>query len=172
MPEITAYTAISSVESDDLLVVVDVHDTSMSPAGTTKKMTLSQLGYEVNGSAVAPVVVALAQSGGAVAVNAAAGNVFTLALTASGWTISNPSSPADGQVIRIRLIQDATGGRTVAWGTAYDFGSNGGAANSPPSLTAVASKADILAFEYVATSVGGSPLDMWCYLGAAIPQGF
>jgi hypothetical protein len=43
MSKISAYTAIASVQSDDLLPVVDVHDTSMAPTGTTKKMTLSQL---------------------------------------------------------------------------------------------------------------------------------
>ena len=56
MPEITSYTALSSVESDDVLVVVDVHDTSMSAQGTTKKMTLSQVpvaGLAVSGTAAA-----------------------------------------------------------------------------------------------------------------------
>ena len=43
MSKITQYTAITSVQSDDLLAVVDVHDTSMAPSGTTKKMTVSQL---------------------------------------------------------------------------------------------------------------------------------
>lgn len=43
MSKISAYSAIASVQSDDLLVVVDVHDTTMAPSGTTKKMTLSQL---------------------------------------------------------------------------------------------------------------------------------
>ena len=43
MPKISAYNDISNVENNDLLVVVDVNDTSMAPTGTTKKMTLSQL---------------------------------------------------------------------------------------------------------------------------------
>lgn len=43
MAKITAYSAISSVQQDDVLVVVDVHDTSMAASGTTKKMTLAQL---------------------------------------------------------------------------------------------------------------------------------
>jgi len=41
--KISAYAAITSVHDDDLLVVVDVHDTSMAATGTDKKMTLAQL---------------------------------------------------------------------------------------------------------------------------------
>jgi len=43
MSKISAYTAITSVQSNDLLPVVDVHDTTMAASGTTKKMTLNQL---------------------------------------------------------------------------------------------------------------------------------
>lgn len=43
MAKITAYNPITNVESNDLLLVVDVNDTSMAPTGTDKKMTLSQL---------------------------------------------------------------------------------------------------------------------------------
>jgi Pectate lyase superfamily protein len=41
--KISSYNAITSVQSNDLLVVVDVNDTSMASTGTTKKMTLAQL---------------------------------------------------------------------------------------------------------------------------------
>jgi hypothetical protein len=40
--KISAYAAFSDVESDDLLLGVDVSDTTMAPTGTDKKMTLSQ----------------------------------------------------------------------------------------------------------------------------------
>ena len=74
-------------------------------------------------SGFAPAAVTLSQSGGSVAVDVSQGNVFTLALAASGWTIANPANPVgDGQVIRIRLSQDSIGGRTVSWGTAYNWG--------------------------------------------------
>ena len=107
--------------------------------------------------ALAPAVVTLSQSSGSVAVNAALGNVFALTLTASGWTISNPSNPVDGQGIRIRLIQDGTGSRTVSWGSAYDFGGAGA-----PALTTVASKVDVVGFEYIAS------ISKWCALGSAL----
>lgn len=115
---------------------------------------------------LAPKVVALTDAS-TVTVNAAAGNVFTL-LTTSGVgstrAIGAPSSPVDGQVIRFRITQAASGGPyAVTWNAAYDFGSG-----SAPTLTTTASKTDIVAFEYAATN----SLNKWCYLGASIPQGF
>lgn len=106
---------------------------------------------------LAPKVIALAQAAGAVAVDASLGNVYTLTLTAGGWTISSPSNAADGDVIRFRLTQDATGSRTVTWDTAYDFGATGA-----PVLTVTAAKTDFLAFEYDAA------LSKWCCLGSGL----
>src|SRR6516165_3068678 len=109
-------------------------------------------------SGVAFAAVTLSQSGGSVAVDASQGNVFTLALTASGWTIANPANAlADGQVIRIRLTQDSAGGRTVSWGSA---------SNSAPTLSTTPSATDMLSFEYVAA------LSQWCYQGAVFPQNY
>jgi len=109
---------------------------------------------------LAPAVLALT-FGASIAVNAALGNVFTVTLTASTGTLANPTNPVDGQVIRVRVIQDATGSRTLAYGTAYDFGSG-----SAPTLSTGASKVDVLAFEYIGS------LAKWAYLGASFPQGF
>ena len=61
-----------------------------------------------------------------IAVNAALGNVFAVTLTASTGTLANPTNATrDGQPIRVRVIQDGTGGRTLAYGTAWDFGAAG-----------------------------------------------
>ncbi len=118
-------------------------------------------------SGYAPAVVTLGQSGGSVAVDASQGNAFALSLTASGWTIASPANPVgDGQVIRIRLSQDSTGGRTVSWDSAYNWGSTGGTANNAPALSTTAHATDILSFEYVAA------LSQWCYAGAAFPQAY
>jgi hypothetical protein len=106
---------------------------------------------------IAPAVAALSQSAGAVAVNAALGNDFRLTLTASGWTISNPSNSVDGQRIDFQLTQDGTGSRTVSWGTSYSFGTSGA-----PTLTTTASKTDIVGFAYNAT------LTKWLYLGSSL----
>jgi hypothetical protein len=136
-------------------------------ANTPQAQAQAPLTGGVFASGFAPAVVALSQSGGSVAINASQGNVFTLTLTASGWTIANPTEPlGDGQVIKIRLSQDSTGGRTVSWGSAYNWGSVIGTANSAPTLSVSAQGTDILSFEYVAA------LSQWCYLGAAFPQGY
>jgi hypothetical protein len=114
---------------------------------------------------LAPAVAALTD-GATISVNAALGNVFTVTL-GGNRAMGAPSNPVDGQVIRFRVTQDGTGSRTLTWNSVYDFGSG-----SAPTLTTTAYKTDILAFEYVATTIDGSPLDRWCYLGASIPQGF
>lgn len=43
MSRITAYAALPSVQMDDVLPVVDVHDLTMALSGTTKKITVSSL---------------------------------------------------------------------------------------------------------------------------------
>ncbi len=141
---------------------------SESSAGAllTALGALPEAGGALTGG-LAPTVVALSQSGGSVVVNASQGNVFTITLTASGWTIATPVSPVgDGQIIRFRLIQDSTGGRTVSWGTGYDWGSTGGNGNGPVTLSTTAGATDILGFEYIAA------LSAWCFLAAPFPQGF
>jgi hypothetical protein len=95
--------------------------------------------------------------GGSIPVNAALANTFAVTLTSSAGTLANPTNPVDGQVIRIRVAQDATGGRTLAFGSAYDFGAAGS-----PTLSSAASKVDILCFEYIAA------LAKWCFLGAGL----
>jgi hypothetical protein len=127
---------------------------------------LPDSGGALNGP-LAPTVVALSQSGGSVAIDASQGNVFTLILTDSDWTIASPvNAVADGQLIRVRLIQDSTGGRTVSWATGYDWGSCSGTANTPPTLSTTPNAIDMVGFEYIAS------LPAWCFIAAPFPQGF
>jgi hypothetical protein len=105
---------------------------------------------------LAPSVVSLT-FGASIAVNAALGNIFAVTLTASTGTLANPTSPVDGQLIRVRVTQDATGSRTLAYGNAYDFGTAGS-----PTLSTAANKVDVLAFEYNAA------LSKWCYFGSGL----
>ena len=44
MSKITAYSPLTSPQPDDVLVIVDVHDASMAPTGTDKKITVASLG--------------------------------------------------------------------------------------------------------------------------------
>lgn len=104
---------------------------------------------------IAPEVTVLTY-GSTVAVNAASGNAFNLTLTGNA-AIASPINAVDGQVIRFRISQNTTGGHTVTWGTAYDFGSA-----SAPVLSTAASKLDIVAFEYAASK------GAWCYLGTGL----
>jgi hypothetical protein len=105
---------------------------------------------------LAPANVVLA-FGASIAVNAALGNDFDLTLTASTGTLANPSNPVNKQIITICIEQGTGGGFTLAYGSAYDFGSTGA-----PVLSTAAGAVDILAFKYVALN------SKWCYLGSML----
>jgi Pectate lyase superfamily protein len=130
--------------------------------GSVAQYSLSGTGYTVNGGGTAaayaaPAVVTLAY-GTTVSVNASLGNDFRLTLTGSAAAIANPTSPADGQVIKFQITQGTGGGFSLAgWGTAYDFGATG-----QPVLSTTAGKVDILGFVYNAA------LSAWCYVGSAL----
>lgn len=105
------------------------------------------------GTPVKPVVAtALAAVTNAVAVDASVGDVYDLLLTSSSWTVSAPTNAHDGKEMTIRLTQDGTGSRTLAWNAIFDFGSSPGAVT----LSTGANKVDILKFHYVAA------LTKWC----------
>jgi hypothetical protein len=63
-------------------------------------------------------------------------------------TISAPSgtTPIAGQFISLTVIQDATGSRLLTWNSAYEF-----TADTAPTLTTTASKADVFVFKYNGT---------------------
>lgn len=100
---------------------------------------------------LAPAVTTLEASGSSVAVDAQAGNAFDLEI-GGDWTMENPSSPRDAQVIRFRLLSG--GAWALSWAGGYDFG-----AGSVPRLSQTAGLLDIVAFEYVAL------VSRWCCLG-------
>lgn len=68
---------------------------------------------------VSVVPLALTNSGGSIAVDLSTRNVFTHTLT-SNATLSNPTGGQDG-VYTFVFTQDATGGRTLSYGTNYKF---------------------------------------------------
>lgn len=105
---------------------------------------------------LAPAVVALTGAATTL-VNAALGNDFRLTLTSSSWTMGAPSNPVDGQRIDFQLAQDGTGSRTIAWNSAYDFGSAG-----TPTLTTTPLKVDLLGFIFNAS------LSKWVCGGSAL----
>jgi hypothetical protein len=65
---------------------------------------------------------------------------------AGNRTLSAPTNSAAGQFISLTVIQDATGSRTLTWNSAYEF-----TADTAPTLTTTASKADLFVFKYNGT---------------------
>lgn len=117
---------------------------------------------DVMAGPLSPAVTALTDAA-AVAVDAAAGNDFTLQLTSAvGSTreIGAPAAPGDGQNVSFLLVQPAGGGPcTVTWAAGaggYDFGSV-----PPPLLSTAPGAADLAAFKFSAL------LGRWLYLGSA-----
>lgn len=85
-------------------------------------------------------------------VDAALGNNYSVTL-GGNRTMGAPSNATeDGQEIKFRIRQDATGGRTLAWtATAggYSFGTDIAAA---PAITTTASKVSYISFKYDSTA--------------------
>jgi hypothetical protein len=78
-----------------------------------------------------------------VLVNAALGNLFRVTL-AGNRTLGAPSNPTDGQTIHFEVKQDATGSRTLAYASAYEFS----ATLASPTLSTAAGDVDLLSFRY------------------------
>lgn len=84
-------------------------------------------------------------SGSTISVDASLSNNFKLVL-ATNATLSNPTNATDGMVVNIRIKQDATGSRTLAYGSAYKW--PGGTA---PVLSTAANAVDLLSMYYDST---------------------
>lgn len=68
------------------------------------------------------VTVAYASS---VTPNADTTDVLNIGTLTGDITLANPTgSPSDGQNLRVRMAQDATGSHAVSFGTAYAFGTD------------------------------------------------
>lgn len=90
---------------------------------------------------VAPYVNATAA--GPLALDAQSSNAFELTLTGN-LTLQNPTGPAAGQQITIRLKQDGIGSRTITWPAKFKF--SGGA----PVLSTAIGAVDLLSGYYCA----------------------
>lgn len=90
-----------------------------------------------------------------IAVNAALGNNFKVTLTASR-NMGAPSNPADGQIIKFRIIQGGTGSYLITWNAVFDFTTTVPA----PTLQTAVAKEDYAIFEYSSTAVKWRALAM------------
>lgn len=88
--------------------------------------------------------VALAESGGNVAVDLNSGINFTLAMTGN-WALSNPTNGKAFQQGVIQITQDATGSRTLSYGANWKF-----AGGTDPVLSTAANAIDLLYYEVLA----------------------
>lgn len=87
-------------------------------------------------------------SGTTVATNATLADLFQLTL-ATNTTLSNPTNLTSGQTWRVEVTQDATGARTMAFGTLYKF-------SGSSTLTTTAGAIDMFSFTYDGTVILGT----------------
>jgi len=111
----------------------------VSAADPTFTGTVTHSGRQV----VTPEAISI--SGGNASIDAATGNVFDIAATAN-FTLANPTNPVNGQVIHLRIAQDATGSRVMTLGSAWTAGP------STVTLSTTANKIDHLVAMYHSTS--------------------
>lgn len=129
MSKITAYSSLASAQSDDVLPVVDVHDTSMASSGTTKKITAGVLAAFAG--KLAPT--AVKTSG----YTAAPNDFVPCDTTSGGFTVTLPNAPADQSVVGVKqVIQGGTNTVTVACAGSDVFNKAGGSVSGTLTLLA------------------------------------
>lgn len=123
-------------------VVIDVPDVASSSearAGTANKLIDAAVAY----TAREPVTLV---DDATITPDFDAGRNFTVTL-GGNRTLANPTNQAAGQSGYIRVIQDATGGRTLSHGTNWEF------AGGAPTLSTAANAVDVIAYEVFANGV-------------------
>lgn len=88
----------------------------------------------------AGAISALGSQSGTITLDLSTANNFSTTLTGTS-TLANPSNLTAGQSGVIYVSQDGTGGRTLAYGTYWDF-----PGSSAPSLSTTASAVDVLVY--------------------------
>lgn len=127
-PLVLSGTTIQELQSGDTI-------NGYAQTGATNTFTGAQIGN-----------ITTLTDGATITPNFAANNSFTVTL-GGNRTLANPTNLVAGQSGVIIINQDGTGGRTLAYGSYYDFG--GGTA---PTLTTTASAQDMIAYFVVSTS--------------------
>lgn len=130
MPDakLTNLTANNNPDPDALVYVVTTPGTTPG----SRKSTLPGLRRAVN-QGTTPLA-----DGATINTDAAAGNVFTVTL-GGNRTLANPTNLAAGASYAWIVRQDATGSRTLAFGTAFKFPDG-----DAPTLTTAANAVDMI----------------------------
>ena len=102
------------------------------------------MGYGYSAIPSVPAGVVALTDGATINTDASLGATFTVTL-GGNRTIANPTNPTNGQRIVYRMKQDATGNRTVTWGSAFRFVSG-----TAPTMSTAANKIDYIGFIYSA----------------------
>ena len=131
--KISAFSEITALADADLIPVVD------TGVPETKKMTKANLKIDlVTGPANEYIKnqnldsVTLAIAAGAVAIDFEIHGNAKLTLDENA-TLSAPSNLVDGRAVMLKVVQDATGGRTLSFNAAYDFAGNDSVVNATAS---------------------------------------
>lgn len=83
--------------------------------------------------------------GASIPLDLGAGFDFTVTLGGNRF-LNSPTNPKTGQRGRIRVVQDATGSRTLTFGSNYEF-----AGGTAPTLTATANAQDVLYYDVISS---------------------
>lgn len=122
-------------------VTVGAAVTSITSANISDQRIKSSL---VPGLSFNPVALTDATT---IATDASLGNYFRVTL-GGNRTLANPTNAVDGQRLMWEIIQDATGSRTIAFGSKFAFGST----LSSATLSTTANKRDVLGAIYNAST--------------------
>jgi hypothetical protein len=116
----------------------DIADLNASPVASVNGQTGAVV---LGGESIAEPVNALATSG-AIAIDCALGDYFTLAAAGNmtSFTFSNLPASGKAQTIMVRIAQDATGSRVATWPASFKWA--GGVAGV---LSTAANSVDVLA---------------------------
>ena len=126
MPKLTDQTELTSLADGDLVHTVDISDTTSSPQGTSKKITitnffarlLSRVNTFTKTNSITPV--SLTSSGASIAVDGALSNLFKHTLT-ENTTLATPSNLVEGTTYLFYFKQHASSAKTLAFSSAYLF---------------------------------------------------
>jgi hypothetical protein len=127
-PLVLSGTTIQELQSGDTI-------NGYAQTGATNTFTGAQIGS-----------ITTLTDGATITPDFAVNNSFTVTL-GGNRTLANPTNLVAGQSGVFIINQDATGGRTLAYGSNYDFG--GGTA---PTLTTTANAQDMIAYFVVSSS--------------------
>ncbi len=134
-----------SLDDSNIDASADIAPTKIAGTALTLSGAQTVTGKKTVGATVQTITTAT--DGATVTFDLSLGNVHTVTL--GGNRTLALSSASTGQCFVVRLVQDATGSRTVTWFSTIKWHGTGGVA---PTLTTTAGKSDV--FSFICTGSG------------------